>query len=64
MTNIHPVRINGHGTYVAPGCVEQVFDTNDVGVLIEVPFLRNPVDAIEFELPYQAAGQVYALVRT
>lgn len=61
---IVPVTPQGPNRYIAPAAVLAVFDTNGAGELIEVPFRRNPADAIEFHPTHTPTGQIWAEIVT
>lgn len=56
---ITPVQPDSAGRIVARAPVHAVFDSTGDGVLVEVAFRQNPVDAIEVLLVYAPYGQVY-----
>jgi hypothetical protein len=57
---IVPLKMTYASTYVAPGVVLRVFDTNAAGELLPVAFRRNPIDAVEVQPVDAPHGQLWA----
>lgn len=59
-----PLKACAQNTYVAPGSVLAVYDTNGDGTLLQVAYRLNPIDDIEFNLVHAPYGQIYAEIHS